>query len=51
MKPIPTAHVLLFQNGKVLLVRHEEGAGHLTGTYGIPGGRQSQNETLKETAV
>ncbi|HUD09376.1 MAG TPA: NUDIX domain-containing protein [Patescibacteria group bacterium] len=51
MNPTLTAHVLLFKDNKVLLVRHGEAASHITGTYGIPGGRQEPNETLKQTAV
>lgn len=51
MHSIPSAHILLFENGKVLLVKHQEGADHITGSYGIPGGRLNENETLKQTAV
>lgn len=46
-----TAHVLIFQNDTVLLVRHGEEAGHVTGTYGIPGGRLDGSESMKEAAV
>ena len=46
-----TAHVLLFQDDKVLLVRHGDSAGHVTGTYGIPGGHIDGSESLKEAAV
>ena len=48
---ILTFHILLFQGDRVLLVKHGEGAGHLTGVWGIPGGRPIDNETPKETAV
>ncbi len=51
MNPIPTAHVLLFHNGKVLIVKHAEAAGHLNGVYGIPGGRLNPGETLEDAAV
>jgi len=51
MNSIPSAHILLFENGKVLLVKYGEDAEHLTGVYGIPGGRQNEKESLKETAV
>ena len=48
---ITTAHVLIFQGGSVLLVRHGENAGHITGTYGVPGGRIDGQETLKQAAM
>jgi|SRR3989344_9204638 len=48
---ISTAAVLTIDNGKVLLVKHTEKASHLTGTYGLPGGRVNVNETEKETAI
>ena len=51
MDPIQTSHVLLFDNDKVLLVRHEVAAGHLTGTYGIPGGRTDEGESLQKTVI
>jgi len=37
MQPILSAHILIFNQDKVLLVKHEEGAGHINGVYGIPG--------------
>lgn len=46
-----TAHVLVFQDNKVLLVRHGENAGHINDTYGIPGGHLNPNETLSQTAA
>lgn len=48
---ILTSHVLLFENDKVLLVRHGESAGHITGVYGIPGGHVEPDEDLQTTAV
>jgi 8-oxo-dGTP diphosphatase len=51
MNPILSAHILLFQDNNVLLVKHGEAAEHINGVYGIPGGRQNLNESLKETAV
>lgn len=33
------------------MVRHTEGAGHLTGTYALPSGRLEQGETLEEGAL
>lgn len=35
----------------MLLVKHGEGAGHLTGVWGIPGGRPLDSETPQETAA
>lgn len=46
-----TSHILIFQNDSVLLVRHGGKAGHITGTYGIPGGHRNGNESLEEAAV
>lgn len=51
MQTIQTAHILLFQKNKVLLVQHGAEAGHITGTYGIPGGRLNDGEDLKTAAV
>lgn len=51
MNAILTAHILLVQDRDVLLVRHEDGAGHLTGVYGIPGGRISDGESSEDTAI
>jgi len=51
MKPIPTVAVLIIDGGKVLLVKHTEKAGHLTGTYGLPSGRIEKNETERKAAV
>lgn len=51
MNPILSAHILLFQDNNVLLVKHGEAAEHINGVYGIPGVRQNLNESLKETAV
>lgn len=47
---ILSGHVLLFNGNKVLLVRHGEGAGHLTGVYGIPGGRPDEGEDIIDAA-
>src|SRR5438270_8385086 len=54
--PIPTFGVLLIcedstKELSVLLVRHGEKAGHRTGMYGIPAGRQEAGETPETTAV
>ena len=51
MKPIPTVAVLIINDGKVLLVKHTEKAGHLTGTYGLPSGRIDENEAEGKAAV
>lgn len=51
MDTITTAHILVFDKDKVLLVRHGESAGHLTGVYGIPGGHLQEGESLKEAAI
>jgi 8-oxo-dGTP diphosphatase len=51
MNVIPTVGVLVFKNKKVLLVRHGEGAHHEVGTYGWPGGRIDNGESLRRAAV
>ena len=51
MDLIPSAAVLIIKNGKVLLVKHTEKAGHLTDTYGLPAGRINSGESEKKTAV
>lgn len=51
MQTILTSHILIFQNNQVLLVKHGETAGHMTGVYGIPGGRVDEGESLQEAAV
>lgn len=48
---IKTAHVLVIKDNKVLLVSHGEKADHLTGVYGIPGGRLQEGEQLMDAAV
>ena len=50
-KPTHTVGVLIISRDKVLLVRHGETAGHLTGSYGLPGGRANENESETETAI
>lgn len=47
---IPTIGVLVFQNNKVLLVKHTPKAEHLTGVYGLPSGRLKENETFIDAA-
>lgn len=51
MQTTLTSHILIFHNNQILLVRHGEKAGHMTGVYGIPGGRVDEGESLQETAV
>jgi ADP-ribose pyrophosphatase YjhB (NUDIX family) len=48
---IHTGHALVFQESEVLLVRHGEKADHLTGVYGIPGGRPNEGESILTAAV
>ena len=50
-KIIPTVAVVILEKESVLLVRHEEGAKHLTGTYGLPAGRVEEGETLEQAAI
>jgi len=51
MKPIPSVAVLIIKDDEVLLVKHTEKAGHVTGTYGLPSGRIDENETERKAAV
>ncbi len=46
-----SAHVLVFKDDRVLLVKHGDEAGHLTGVYGIPGGRVNEGEDVEDAAV
>lgn len=43
--PIQTTGIILFYEGKVLLVRHLEGASHVTGAYGLPAGKIEDGES------
>lgn len=46
MNPILTVGIVVFNKRReILLVRHTEKAGHLTGTYGLPAGRINSGET------
>lgn len=51
MNSIPTVGILLFQDDKVLLVKHGEAASHITGSYGLPAGRIEKGETAKQAAI
>ncbi len=48
---IPTAAVLVLKDDKILLVKHAEGARHITGIYGLPGGGIDDGENAKEAAL
>ncbi|MBP6913303.1 MAG: NUDIX hydrolase [Candidatus Levybacteria bacterium] len=48
---ISTVAALAFKDDKVLLVRHGEAAHHLTGVYGLPGGRLDEGENLLDGAA
>lgn len=41
----PTVGIVILKGSQVLLVKHGERAGHMTGTYGLPGGRIDIGET------
>jgi 8-oxo-dGTP diphosphatase len=51
MNVVPTVGVLIVENNQVLLVKHGEGASHVNGVYGWPGGRIDAGETLKQAAI
>ncbi|MDP3726939.1 MAG: NUDIX domain-containing protein [bacterium] len=48
---IPTVGILVYKEGKVLLVKHREGAKHLTGVYGLPAGRLQEGEDFSAAAA
>lgn len=48
---IPTSGVVLFEGKLVLLVNHQNKAGHVTGSYGLPAGRIKNIETKEQCAV
>lgn len=50
-KPLLTVGVLIIKDDKVLLVKHSERAGHLTGTYGLPAGHVEEGDEEKDTAI
>lgn len=51
MEIIPTVAVLIIKDKSVLLVQHGEGASHITGIFGLPGGRVDLGESEKEAAT
>lgn len=50
-KLIPTVGVVAVRDNSILLVCHDAGGGHVTGTYGLPGGRVNDHETEQEAAA
>lgn len=46
MERIHTVGAVAFDGSKALLVKHGEAAAHLTGVYGLPGGRLDPGESL-----
>ena len=51
MDRVQTVGIVVLKDNDVLLVCHGEKAGHITGSYGAPGGRIDENETLIHAAV
>jgi 8-oxo-dGTP diphosphatase len=51
MERIATAGIIVFNGEEVLVVRHTEGALHLTGSIGFPGGRIEGEETPVQAAI
>lgn len=51
MKPILSAQIVLIKGNEVLLVKHGEAAGHLTGVYGLPGGKPIEGEEMIQTII
>lgn len=47
---VPSTGVVALKGGKVLLVRHGDGATHLTGVYGLPAGKIKPGEQAIEAA-
>ena len=50
-KIVPTVGVLIFDKNKVLLVKHDKHAEHITNTYGLPAGRLENDESEIECAI
>lgn len=51
MKKItPTVGIVIIDGDKVCLVKHREKASHITGVYGLPGGRLNVGEGLIDAA-
>jgi ADP-ribose pyrophosphatase YjhB (NUDIX family) len=48
---IPAVAVVVFYNDTVLLVKHGEDAGNLTGIYGLPAGRYETGESPQQAAI
>jgi len=48
---IATAGVVIIDNDHVLLIEHGEGAGHMTGAWGIPAGGIDGEETARAAAM
>ncbi|MCW1296498.1 MAG: NUDIX domain-containing protein [Candidatus Parvarchaeota archaeon] len=46
-----TVGAVIFDGDKVLLVKHKEGAAHITGTYGFPAGRVNDGEEIRDTLI
>lgn len=51
MQRIPTVGIVVLKGNEVLLVKHGEAAGHLTGSMATPGGRIDEGETAVQAAV
>lgn len=51
MNILPTAGVIIIELGRILLVKHEADAAHVTGVYGWPGGRIQEGESARHAAV
>lgn len=50
-KTIETVGVVVLNEEKVLLVKHGDMSGHITGTYGLPAGRVDEGESLEDSAL
>ncbi len=50
-KRVSTVGAVAFRGSQVLLVKHGEAAHHLTGVYGLPGGRLNERENLLDAAA
>lgn len=51
MNETNAAAAIAIKDGRVLLVREEEGSSHLTGMLGLPSGRLNEGETDLDAAV
>ena len=51
MNIVPAVAITVFKDEDVLLVKHGEKAGHITGVFGLPAGRNEEGESNLAAAI